>query len=508
MLLTEVKQRQCQDFFRILEDHRESVTFSEVRLRSGYSEVHPNDVSVKSRFSRNVPVHIPIVSAAMSTVTESRLAIRHAKCGGIGVLHRGASAKWQGDEARRVKYNLSGKIVQPIWVRDDMTLEEVENMRREKRFSFHSFPVLDAQGKLVGLITETDFDFGNPSQRIADVMTRDLIAAHPSTTINEAYAIMLEHKKKVLPLVDGCSLAGMYLFSDLKRIKSGTSEMLNVDDQGRLRVAAAVGVHDDALARLEALRGFVDALVIDTAHGDSEDVFQTLRELKRASGTIDVVAGNVSEGASARRLVECGADGVKVGQGPGSICTTRVVAGIGNPQVSAVYSVAKALEEMGRADVPICADGGIEYSGDIPIAIGAGAHTVMLGKLLARTEEAPGEVISRNGVAMKYYYGMGSLRAMEESDASRERYHEAATRKDNMVPEGVEGAVPFAGKLAAVLHQLVGGLRRGMGYVGAATIAELRQKADFNRISAAGYEESKPHGIYLLRDAPNWTREE
>ncbi len=496
--------RKCEKFFETLAQSGLAVTYSEVRLQTDYSEVLPNEVSTEARFSRSVPMKIPISSAAMDTVTESRMAIALALLGGIGVVHKNLTPKQQGDEVRRVKYHLSGKISDPITVRGDVTLESIEIMRQKKHFSFHSFPVVDESGKLVGLLTENDFAFGTGSQRAEKVMTRELMTASPETSIDEAYRLMRDAKKKVLPLVDGKGLlAGMYLFSDLNRIKFGSS-MHNVDGKGRLIVGAAVGVGKDAFERLETLRGYVDVIVIDTAHADSKAVFETLRELKKSSD-IDIVAGNISRGESARRLVDCGADGVRVGQGPGSICTTRIVAGIGCPQVTAVYSVAKALE---GTDVPICADGGIEDSGDIPIAIGAGAHSVMLGKLLAGTKEAPGEVdFQTDGTGpVKHYWGMGSLRALEENEGSRSRYHQDDAGKDKLVPEGVEAVVPYIGELENIMRQYVGGLRKGMGYVGAATIEELRQKADFYRITGAGLSESRPHGVRIVRDAPNYRR--
>ncbi|MGC9599393.1 MAG: IMP dehydrogenase [Minisyncoccia bacterium] len=496
--------RKCDKFFKELEALGLAVTYDEVRLKTDYSDVMPSATVLTSRFSRNVPLKIPITSAAMDTVTESRMAIAMAKLGGLGVIHRGFTPKEQSEEVRRVKFHLSGLIETPITIRENMTFQEVETMRRERGFSFHSFPVVDARGKLAGLITENDFDFsGDGSQKVKSVMTRDLVTAPKGTSIDKAYEIMLKAKKKVLPLVNRGNLVGMYLFSDLKRIKSGRSGKYNVDSHGRLRVAAAVGVNDDAMERAEALKGFADVLVIDTAHGDSKDVIQTIKALKKAY-RVDVVAGNISRGESAKRLVAAGADGVKVGQGPGSICTTRIVAGIGCPQVTATYEVAKALE---KTDVPICADGGIENSGDIPIAIGAGAHSVMLGKLLAGTKEAPGEVDFRFETPMKRYRGMGSLSAMEESRSSRERYREANTAKDRFVPEGVEGLVPYVGELETVMHQYVGGLQKGMGYVGARTIEELRSNAEFIRISAAGIKESHPHGVRIVRDAPNYRRD-
>lgn len=498
--------RKCDRFFDVLEASGLAVTYDEVRLRTGYSEVAPGSVSLETRFSRHVPIKVPIASAAMDTVTESRMAIAIAKLGGIGVIHRGLSPAAQKEEVRRVKFHLSGMIASPITVSESMKLHEINTMRAERHFSFHTFPVLNGDGKLVGLLTQNDFDFcEDPSQTAAEVMTRDLITAGHDVSMDEAYRMMRAAKKKVLPLVDGEGhLMGMYLLSDLARVKSGNAAAYNVDQQGRLRVAAAVGTGSEALERVGPLAKHVDVIVIDTAHGDSLAVFETLREIKK-NCDIDVVVGNVSEGSSAQALVEAGADGIKVGQGPGSICTTRIVSGIGCPQVTAVYSVAHALEGTG---VPVCADGGIENSGDITIAIGAGADSVMLGKLLAGTKEAPGEVDYQFDSPMKHYRGMGSIAAMKESKSSRERYRQSDGPADKLVPEGVEAAVPYIGELETVMHQYLGGLRAGMGYVGAANIEELHEKADFYRISAAGLTESHPHGVQVLRDAPNYRRRE
>ncbi len=373
---------------------------------------------------------------------------------------------------------------------------------RSGNLHFTAFPVLNVEGKLVGFITQNDFDFCEESEPDGSG-SHDSRARYRGNDISmdEAYRTMRREKKKVLPLVgDEGQIVGMYLLTDLARIKSGNSAMHNVDAQGRLRVAAAVGTGPEALERVGLLARYADVIVIDTAHGDSRLVFETLREIKKAYD-IDVVAGNVSEGSSAKALVDAGADGIKVGQGPGSICTTRVVSGIGCPQVTAVYSVA---HETHGSDVPVCADGGIENSGDITIAIGAGAHSVMLGKLLAGTTESPGEIDLQLNPPMKHYRGMGSLAAMKASRSSRERYRQSDGPTDKLVPEGVEAAVPYVGDLGVVMHQYLGGLRAGMGYVGAATIEELRQKADFYRISAAGIRESHPHGVTILRDAPNY----
>jgi IMP dehydrogenase len=496
--------RTCNGFFERMEAIGLAVTYDEVRLKTNYSRVPPTSVSLETRFSRRVPLKIPIVSAAMDTVTERKMAIAIAKLGGIGVIHRNLTPLEQKEEVRRVKYHLSGMINNPVTVAETVTLREMDDMRTQRHFSFHTFPVLDAEGRLVGLITQNDFDFCEDlSQTAANVMTRDLITANPETSVDEAFRKMRAAKKKVLPLVDAEGrLAGMYLFSDLVRIKSGSSSGFNVDERGRLRVAAAVGTGKEALSRVDLLHHYVDAIVIDTAHGDSQDVFDTLREIKRAYD-VDVVAGNISEYCSAKRLLEAGADGIKVGQGPGSICTTRIVAGIGCPQVTAVHKVAWALEESG---VPLCADGGIESSGDIAIAIGAGANSVMLGKLLAGTKEAPGRLITIKGRKYKQYRGMGSLGAMaggECSDRYFQESHEMIGRT-KFVPEGVEGAIPYRGTVSDTIYQLIGGMRSSMGYCGAANIKEMQEKAHFIRVTPSGMTESHPHDIMITDEAPNY----
>ena len=333
-------------------------------------------------------------------------------------------------------------------------------------------------------------------------MSTELLTASEGTSIDDAFDLMCKEKKKILPLVkSNGEISGMYVFSDVKRIKTRSAETYNVDDRGQLRVAAAVGIGEEALERVARLSGKnVDVIVIDTAHGDSRAVIDTLKEIKNKY-SLDVVVGNVSIGESAKRLAKAGADGIKVGQGPGSICTTRIIAGIGRPQVSAVYDCAKSIEGYG---IPICADGGLKNSGDIPVAIAAGAHSVMMGSMLAGTEEAPGKIVFREGRQWKTYRGMGSIGAMETSMSSRERYLQRQTGKSQLIPEGVEGLVPYKGRLGDILFQYVGGLRRGMGYVGAASIEELREKGDFDRITHAGVLESHPHDIRIIKESPNY----
>ncbi len=486
-------------FFKKMNELGLALTYGDVLLASGHSTVPPSEVSLDTRFSRNVPLGIPVVSAAMNTVTEWRMAIAMAMLGGIGVIHRSLSPEEQASQVKRVKFYLNGLIDKPVTARQDQTIEDILQHRAHKGWSFHSFPVVNSRGKLVGLLTKNDFDFCDDPQQVASkVMTTNVITAPPKTSLTQAYKIMTKDRKKLLPLVDRQGLlTGVYIFSDVLRIRNETSVAHNVDSNHRLRVAAAVGTGDEALRRVGLMHKRLDVVVIDTAHGDSKLVYETLRAVKRSYPKLDVVVGNVSEGASAKRLVDAGADGIKVGQGPGSICTTRVVAGIGRAQVSAVHDCVQAIRGSG---VPVCADGGITYSGDITKAIGAGAHTVMLGRILASAEEAPGEIIIHQGQRKRSYDGMGSRKNMELSRASRERYRQDTSSTDKVVPEGVASLVPLQGSTAAIVQEHLGGLRSGMGYVGAGTIEELRSKARFSRITAAGVTESHPHTVTIISE--------
>lgn len=494
-------------FFQNMAKRGRWLTFGDVRLRTGYSSTMPKEVLLESQFSRNVPLNMPIVSAAMDTVTERKMAIQMALMGGLGVIHRGLSPEEQAHEVARVKFHLNGLIEKPICVSADDTIQSILARRDEKGWSFHSFPVIDSDGRLVGLLTETDFLFcRDNSEKAKDVMTTEIVTCPPGTTIDEAYVLMCQVKKKVLPLVDkdGC-VAGLYIFNDLHRIKTGSARGSNVDERGQLRVGAAIGTGEQALERAELLiRKKADVLIIDTSHGDSEPVYKTLRALKREFPQTDVVVGNVSEAESALRLAKCGADGIKVGQGPGSICTTRIIAGVGAPQVTAIYNCSQAVEEYG---IPVCADGGIRYSGDIVIAIASGAHSVMLGNLLAGTDEAPGKMIFDQGRQWKEYRGMGSQAALQEYQTSRERYRQVGSEDSPLIPEGIEGRVPYRGPVRGILAQYLGGLRQGMGYVGAASIEELREKANFILYTPAGHFESHPHGLEMTEEAPNYIRE-
>ncbi|MDD3101695.1 MAG: IMP dehydrogenase [Patescibacteria group bacterium] len=491
-------------FFEKMEALGLALTFDDVRLKSGHSEVMPDNVNLESKFSKNIFLKIPLVSADMDTVTESGMAIGMALLGGLGVIHKNLSPKDQADEVARVKYYLNGFIDEPICAYENESVREILMKKEEKKYDFCTFPVINRANRLIGILSKTDFDFCQDfSLPVAKVMSKKIITAPKGTSLKEAHKIMMATKKKILPLLDkNGKIAGMYVFKDVQRIIMKNPTGCNVDKNGQLIVAAAVGVND--FERIDLLvKNKVNVLVISTAHADTKSVIETLKEIKR-NYKIDVVVGNVSEPESACRLAKAGADGVKVGQGPGSICTTRVIAGIGSPQVSAVYKCAKAI---GAFDIPVCADGGLHNSGDIPIAIGAGACSVMMGGMLAGTKEAPGEIVFKDGRQWKVYRGMGSIGAMEVNKGSRERYRQVDTGKKELIAEGVEGLKPYKGELEQVIFQYLGGLKRGMGYVGAANISELHEKADFIRITQAGKTESHPHDIIITKEPPNYSLE-
>jgi len=495
-------------FFKQMDLIGLALTYNDVRLKTGYSEVLPANVDVSSRFSRDVPLKKPLVSAPMDTVSEYPMCITMALQGGLGIIHRNLTIEAQIHHLERVKYFLQGGFINnPICIKPNQTVEQFEKWRKEKEYDFHSFLVIDNDGRLIGLVSGDDFDFClNPSQKIADIMSTDLVVGKKGIAFQAALNKMRERKKKVLPVVDRENrVAGLYIWSDIKRTITGNPEGYNIDALGRLRVGVAIGVGDESLQRAEQLiKKGVDVLVIDSAHGDSKGVFEilnTVKEINRNFTNVNLVAGNVSEGKSTKALVDAGVVGVKVGQGPGSICTTRIIAGIGCPQITAIHNCEKAIRGSG---VPIIADGGIQYSGDITLAIGAGASCVMIGNLFAGTKESPGEIIIRKGRPYKLYRGMGSLSAMEESRASRERYGQNSGERGKLVPEGIEGIVPYKGEVDKVIFQLIGGLRAGMGYVGAKDIPELQKKADFRRISNAGSAESHPHDVTITKEAPNY----
>jgi IMP dehydrogenase len=491
-------------FFDNMEKLGLAMSYGDVTLRTQYSDIILGEVDLSTRFSRKVPLKCPIVSSPMDTVTEYKMAIEMAKLGGLGIIHRNLMPVDQASEVARVKFYLNGLILKPVCVKLDETIGSIIKMVEEKDFAFRTFPVIDNDGKFVGLLTGNDFEFCIDHTLTAkDVMSKNLLTAPIDVTLKDAYQKMLVNKKKVLPLIDvKGGLSGMYIFSDVKRIMTDGLPQYNTDSKGNLRVGATVGVGDEAIERAELMTNKnVDVIVIDTAHGDSKAVYDTLKELKNNFSGLDIVVGNVSEAESAKRLADAGADGIKVGQGPGSICTTRVVAGVGCPQVTAVHECSKAIRGSG---VPVCADGGIKYSGDVAKAIGAGGDTVMLGGTLAGTKESPGKTIINQGVTVKVYRGMGSQEAMESSKASRERYGQTDNKSDKLVPEGVSGVVLYQGKVANTIFQFIGGLRSGMGYLGADSIKSLQEKAVFHRVLPAGQAESHPHSIAITKEAPNY----
>lgn len=499
-----VEKRKCDSFFAKMEKVAMALSFGDVRLRPCGSEILPSDVDLRTFFSRNVPLNIPIVSSPMDTVTEHLMAINMAILGGLGVIHKGLTPKEQASAVGRVKCFLSAFVTNPITVSPDDTVETVLRMKEKKGYRFSSFPVIDSEGKVIGLVTGNDFDFCmNHQLKISQIMSKEIIGIERDASIDDIYSAMSARRKKILPVLDGKGgLEGIFTLADVKRIKTGRSNIYNLDKGGRLRVGAAIGIKD-AEERMELLsRQGVDVVVIDTAHGHTGEMLKALKFCKKEYSHIDVVAGNISEPEAALFLAKAGADGIRVGQGPGSICTTRIVAGIGCPQVTAVYNCAKAVRGYG---IGVCADGGIEYSGDIPIALGAGGTCVMLGKVLAGTKESPGDYFFRNGKAYKVYRGMGSLEAMVDHRTSRERYGLAGdTAADKLVPEGVKGEVDYKGEVSAVVFQFVEGTKHGFGYLGAKNIPIFQARADFHRISNAGLKESHPHGLSNIQDTTNY----
>jgi IMP dehydrogenase len=480
---------------------KEGLTFDDVLLIPAKSTVLPREVHVATKFSRNIHICAPLVSAAMDTVTEAGTAIAMAREGGIGVIHKNMSIEQQVEQVRKVKRAENGMIFDPVTIHRDATVGDALRLMHENRIG--GIPVVDAQRRLTGIVTNRDLRFqDNLSTPVSAVMTADnLITAPQGTDLQQATALLKKHKIEKLPVVDanGC-LVGLLTFKDITKIKDNPTA--SKDARGRLRVAAGVGVNARTIPQIEALvKAEVDAVVIDTAHGHSMAVVDTVREVKKKFPHVEVVVGNIATGEAARLLVEVGADAVKVGIGPGAICTTRVVAGVGVPQLTAIYEVAKAIRGSG---VPIIADGGIRYSGDVVKAIAAGADTVMIGSLFAGVEESPGETIILNGRKFKSYRGMGSLEAMQEG--SKDRYfQDMEDDVKKLVPEGIVAQVPYKGALSEVFYQLIGGLRAGMGYCGAKDIGALKEAA-FIRITAAGVIEGHPHDVTITREAPNYSR--
>jgi len=479
----------------------EGLTFDDVLLIPSYSEVLPREVELCSMFSRNISLNTPVVSAAMDTVTEEQLAIAIAREGGIGVIHKNMSIEKQAAQVKRVKRAENVMISDPITISSDATVAEALGLMSE--YKIGGIPVVDNNKALKGIVTNRDLRFeNNPNKKIGEIMTKNLITTNHKTTLDAAAQILQQHKIEKLPMVDDSGkLIGLITYKDITKTKD--RPLSCKDSFGRLRVAGAVGIAADTLQRVEALvNANVDAIVIDTAHAHTKGVISILREVKRNYTGIDVIAGNIGTAEAAKALVNEGADGLKVGIGPGSICTTRVVAGVGVPQLSAIYDVAKAVEGQG---IPVIADGGIRYSGDIVKALAAGADSIMAGSLFAGVEESPGETIIYNGRKFKSYRGMGSIEAMQQG--SNDRYFQDVEDDiKKLVPEGIAARVAYKGTLSEVIYQMMGGLRAGMGYLGAKNIATLKKDAKFVRITSSGIIESHPHDVTITRESPNYSR--
>lgn len=478
----------------------EGLTFDDVLLIPAYSEVLPREVNLSSRFSRRIALNVPIVSAAMDTVTESQLAIAIAREGGIGVIHKNMSIAAQANQVRKVKRAESGMIYDPVTIGENNTVGDALRLMKENHIG--GIPVVDEENYLRGIVTNRDLRFQTDMNiPVKDVMTSEGLVTTTNPDLTEASQILLEHKIEKLPVVDkNGKLEGLITYRDITKIQDYPKACK--DSKGRLRVAAGVGVTSDTLERVKALvEAGVDAVVIDTAHGHSANVARTLKTVKQAFPEIDVVVGNIATAEAAEFLIAAGADAIKVGIGPGSICTTRIVAGVGVPQLSAIYGVAEVAHKHG---VPVIADGGLRYSGDVVKALAAGGDCVMMGSMLAGVEESPGETIIYNGRKFKAYRGMGSIEAMQAG--SKDRYFQSETcDSSKFVPEGIVARVPYKGTLSETVYQLIGGLRSGMGYCGAANMEELH-KAKFVRITSAGVIENHPHDVTITKEAPNYTR--
>lgn len=478
------------------------LTYDDVLLVPAFSEVLPREVSIVSKFSRNISLNVPIVSAAMDTVTESQMAIAMAREGGIGVLHKNMTIEEQADKVRKVKRSESGLIIDPVTLPTTALVADAKKIMHEYRIG--GIPIVDDAGLLIGIVTNRDLRFEkNEGRPLMEVMTSEhLVTAKEGISMADAEEVLQAHKIEKLPVVDNDNkLVGLITFRDITRVT--ITPQANKDTYGRLRVAAAVGVTADVMDRVNALaKSGVDAVVVDTAHGHTKGVVTVLKKIKKAFPKIDVVVGNIATSEAASFLLDAGADGIKVGIGPGSICTTRIIAGVGYPQLSAVLEVASVLADT---DVPLIADGGVRYTGDIVKAIAAGADCVMLGSLLAGTKESPGETVIYEGRKFKTYRGMGSVEAMKKG--SKDRYFQDVEDDiKKLVPEGIVGRVPYKGELNESIHQFVGGLRAGMGYCGAKDVSTLQQTARFVQITASGIKESHPHNVQITKEAPNYSR--
>jgi len=482
-----------------IDELTECLTFDDVLLVPQYSEVLPKDVDVRSRLTRKIELNIPLVSAAMDSVTEARTAITMAREGGIGIIHKNLTPEDQAREVEKVKRAESGMVISPVTVRPSQSLREALGIMRQHDIS--GVPVVEGENRPVGILTARDIRFErNLDQPVSALMTKELVTVQPGVSNDRAKQLLHEHRIEKLLVVEGGQLIGLITIKDI--LQADRNPQAVKDDKGRLRVGAAVGPGPDRKERAAALvAAGVDVIVVDTAHGHSKGVIDAVRDTKREHPGIEVVAGNVATAEGTVALIEAGADAVKVGIGPGSICTTRVVAGVGVPQITAVSDCARAAAAHG---VPIIADGGVKYSGDFVKALAAGAATVMAGSLFAGTDEAPGDLVLYQGRSYKSYRGMGSLGAMKKG--SKDRYGQAGSADEKLVPEGIEGRVPYRGALVSILYQLVGGLRSGMGYTGSGTIDELQKKAKFVRITSQGLSESHVHDVFITEEAPNYRR--
>jgi len=479
----------------------QGLTFDDVTLVTRYADFLPDETSLASRFTSRITLNIPFVSAAMDTVTEAGMATAMAMLGGIGVIHKNLPPEIQAQHVRRVKHHLNGLIMKPVAFRASDTLAYIHDYREEHHLSFSGFPILDEQDRLAGIVTSSDIRFAKKTaSRAADVMTTRVITAAPGTTLEQACAIMMENKIGKLPLVDHDGhLVGLYSFTDVLELVENAQPLYTRDSRYRLRVAAAVSSGDhDRMAMLAEEE--VDVVVVDSAHGHSKGILDMVTWITRHYPDIDVIGGNVATGEGALALMKAGAHAVKVGIGPGSICTTRVVCGVGIPQITAVYNAAQAVGDA----IPVIADGGVRHSGDVPKALVAGADTVMLGSILAGTEESPGEKIIHEGRHYVVYRGMGSLAAMKEGKGSRQRYGQDNVQEDDLVPQGIEGIVPLAGSVKKIMTQFCGGLRSSLGYCGARTISELKRDGLFYRVTNAGVREAHPHDVKIIKEAPNY----
>jgi len=479
----------------------EGLTFDDVSLITQYADFLPPETDMTNPLTDRITLNIPFVSAAMDTVTEARMAIALAMLGGIGVIHKNLAPEKQAEMVSDVKSHLNGLIDNPVTFRANETLKHVEATRKAKGYSFSGFPILDENDRVVGILTTRDIRFAkNASAKIADVMTKELVTAPPNTTLKQALDLMMKRRIGKLPLLDGNGrLAGLYSFTDVRTLIQNVEPMYNRDAKYRLRVAAAIGPGDHKRVEVLALHE-VDVVVVDTAHGHSQGVIEMTKWVKKHYPMLDVIAGNIGTGEGALALRDAGANAIKIGIGPGSICTTRVVAGVGIPQISAIYAATKALE----GSIPVIADGGIRFSGDVAKALAAGASTVMMGGVLAGTDESPGEKIIYQGRQYVSYRGMGSLGAMQSGAGSRERYGQSDVSSEDLVPQGIEGIVPYSGTVKQVLTQFIGGVRASMGYCGCRTLKELRERARFVRVSAAGQVEAHPHDIKVTKESPNY----